>query len=169
MHDPIQDNPQFAGPRHSAARRTLRAIAVYEAVKGFAALAAMLGLVDLAHHDVRRLAIELIGRFKLDPLAHYPSLLLHYADVLSTAQLMPVFLLGTGYVVLRMAEAYGLWFGRTWGEELGAISGALYIPFEGRHLWERPSVVTALVLAGNAFLVGFLVWVLWRRRRGARA
>ena len=58
-----------------AKRRTLRAIAVFEAAKGIAAFAAIIGVLDLMHHNVRHLAIELIGRFGMNPNAHYPSIL----------------------------------------------------------------------------------------------
>lgn len=39
-----------------AKRRALRAIAVFEAIKGIAALAAIIGVFDLMHRDVRYLA-----------------------------------------------------------------------------------------------------------------
>ena len=143
----------------------LRAIAVFEAIKGVAALAATIGVVDLMHRDVRHLAIELIGRFHLTPEARFPSILLHYAELLPDANLRPLVFIASGYIVVRLLEAYGLWNDRAWGEWLGALSGALYIPFEIRHLLHRPSVISAVVLAGNVFVVGFLAFELWRRRR----
>lgn len=148
-------------------RRALHAISAFEALKGFAALAALLGLLDLAHHDVRHLAIELIGRFGLNPDARYPSLLLHYADLLPGAHLQSLVLLGVCYVVLRFTEAYGLWFDATWGEVLAALAGGLYIPFEIAHLWHRPTAIAALVLASNVLLTGYLVYRLWQQRRAA--
>ncbi|MBC7726186.1 MAG: DUF2127 domain-containing protein, partial [Microbacteriaceae bacterium] len=60
---------------------------------------------------------------------------------------------------------FGLWYDRSWGELFGALSGALYIPFEVRHLAHKPSVVAVLVLAMNVFLVAYLAWTLLRRRR----
>lgn len=148
----------------TARRRTLRTIAAFEAIKGLAALAGLIGLVDLMHRDVRHLAIDLIGRFGWDPHARYPSVLLHYAELLPKANLHALLFLALGYIFLRLLEAYGLWKARTWGEWLGAASGGLYIPFEIRHLWHRPSAISAAVLAANAFVVGFLVFQLWRRR-----
>jgi len=142
----------------------LRAIAVFEAVKGVAALAAVLGVVDLMHHDVRHLAIELIGRFRLSPEARFPSVLLHYADLLPGADLRPLAFIAAGYILLRFLEAFGLWKETAWGEWLGALSGALYVPFEIRHLIHRPSIISATVLVGNLFVVGFLAFQLWRRR-----
>ena len=150
-------------------RRALHAIALFEALKGLAALAALIGVLDLLHHDVRHLAMELIGRFGLDPHARYPTLLLHYADLLPGANVQAVLLLGAGYIALRWAEAYGLWNDLAWGEWLGALSGALYLPFEISHLVQRTSLGGWAVLAGNLALVVYLVTVLLRRRASARA
>lgn len=154
-------------PAQPSANKALHAIAAFEALKGFAALAALLGLLDLMHRDGRHLAIELIGRFGLHPDARYPSLLLHYADLLPGAHVQSLVLLGACYVALRLVEAYGLWFDKTWGEVLAALSGGLYIPFEIDHLWHRPTATTALVLAINVLLTAYLVFRLWRRRRTA--
>ena len=75
------------------------------------------------HHDVRHLAMELIGLFHLNPEAHYPSVLLHYANLLPGADLHALFLLASGYIALRLLESYGLWNDYAWGEWLGALSG----------------------------------------------
>jgi uncharacterized membrane protein (DUF2068 family) len=147
-----------------AKRRALRTIAIFEGIKGIAALAAIIGVLDLMHRDVRHLAIDLIGRFGLNPDDRYPSLLLHYADLLPGANVSLMVFLAFGYIFVRLLEAYGLWNDRAWGEWLGALSSGIYIPFEIGHLMHRPSVISAAVLAGNVFVVGFLAFHLWRRR-----
>ena len=146
-----------------AKRRALRAIAIFEAIKGIAALAAIVGVLELMHHDVRHLALELIGHFHLNPGARYPSILLHYADLLPGANVRLLLVLAFGYILVRLLEAYGLWNDQAWGEWLGALSGGLYIPFEIGHLMYRASAINAAVLAGNVFVVCFLVVQLWRR------
>ena len=93
---------------HSAARqRALRAIALFEAAKGLVALAAVIGLLDLLHHDVHKLALALLWRFHLDPAMHFPGLLLHYADLLSALNLRTLAPLALGYITLRLLEAWG--------------------------------------------------------------
>ncbi|RYX90251.1 MAG: DUF2127 domain-containing protein [Comamonadaceae bacterium] len=154
-------------PEH-ADRRTLRAIAVFEAVKGVLALAALAGVLDLMHHDVRQLAIELIGRFGLPQGGRFPTMLLHYADMVGGADARMVVMLGLGYVAIRLVEAWGLWFDRSWGELFGALSGALYVPFEVQHIIHRPTVTAFAVLAVNLFLIGYLLLTL-RRKRMRRA
>jgi uncharacterized membrane protein (DUF2068 family) len=148
----------------AASRRALRAIAGFEALKGLVALAASLGLLSLLHHDLHHLALSLIGHLGLDPGAPFPALLLRDVDKLLAADRGSLLLAAGAYVTLRWAEAYGLWKQRRWGEWLGALSGALYLPFELRHMLHRPTLATALVIAANLAVVGFLAWLLWRQR-----
>ena len=136
-----------------ARRRALRTIAVFEAVKGVVAIAASLGLLRLLHHDLHRLAVDLIGHLGLDPADRYPSMVLQYADVLANTNVLWLLLLATGYVLLRGFEAYGLWHERAWGEWLGALSGALYVPFELHHFMHKPHWTGAAVLGLNLSLI----------------
>jgi uncharacterized membrane protein (DUF2068 family) len=157
MHAPI-----------SANRRALHGIAMFEAFKGLAVLAGSFGLLSLLHHDVRRLAHELVAHLGMNPEGRYPVVLLHYADILASTDLRLLVTVAIGYAVMRLIEAYGLWKDLAWGEWVGALSGGLYIPFEIRHFFHQPSVIGALVFIANGFIVGFLVFQLHRRRRSAR-
>lgn len=151
-----------------AARRALRSIAVVEAVKGVVAIAAGLGLMGLLHRDLHAVAAALIGHIGLDPGARYPTLILHDVDLLRDANLRTLLLAAAGYALVRFFEAYGLWRERGWGEWLGALSGALYLPFELRHLIHRPTLAAAIVIGFNVAVVGFLGWQLRRRRAQRR-
>jgi uncharacterized membrane protein (DUF2068 family) len=145
----------------------LRAIAVFEAVKGLAALAAGIGFLGLLHHNLHQIALALLWRFHLDPALHYPTLLLHYADLLSAIDLRTLAPVAIGYITVRLAEAWGLWMDKVWAEWLGALSGALYIPLEIAHLMHRTTIASAAVLLGNIAVVAFLAFQLWQRRRHA--
>ena len=149
--------------KRESTRRALRSIALFEAFKGLAALLLGVGLVELLHHDLRHLVLELVGHFGLDAAQPFPALALHWVDVLNHTPLAALELLLSGYVVIRLTEAYGLWRQKTWAEWLGALSGGLYIPFELQHLWHEPSALSAVVLAVNMLIVGFLALQLWRR------
>jgi uncharacterized membrane protein (DUF2068 family) len=152
-------------PNAQGQRNALHAIAAFEATKGAAALAGLIGMLDLLHRDVRAVVIALIGRFGLDPEAHYPSLLLHYADLLPDADVHLLVMLGSAYIALRFVEATGLWLGKAWGEYLGALSGGIYIPFELIHFIHEPSVVNAGVVLLNAVIVAYLARALWQRHQ----
>jgi uncharacterized membrane protein (DUF2068 family) len=163
------DHTPPGGNRRRGALRTLRAIAVFEALKGAGALAASLGFFSLLHRDLHAPAAALISHFGLDPGGRYPAMVLRYADLIADQNLRNLVLLASGYVTLRLAEAYGLWFARPWGEWLGALSGALYVPFELRHLVHSPTAASAAVLAGNVLVVGYLALQLYRSRSVNRA
>ena len=146
-------------------RSALRAIAIFEATKGFAALAGLIGVLDLLHRDVRAVVLTLIGRFGLDPEGHYPSLLLHYADLLPEADVHMLVMLASAYIALRFIEATGLWLGKAWGEYLGALSGGIYIPFEVMHFIDKPTWMNGFIVALNAVIVGYLSNALWHRHQ----
>jgi len=146
-------------------RSALHAIAIFEASKGLAALAGLIGVLDLLQRDVRAVVLTLIGRFGLDPEAHYPSLLLHYADLLPDTDVHLLVMLALAYTALRFIEATGLWLEQAWGEYLGASSGGIYIPFEVSHFVHEPDWMNAFIVALNATIVGYLVYALWRRHQ----
>ena len=152
--------PKVKGPRSA-----LHAIAIFEAAKGLAALAGLIGVLDLLHRDVRAVVTALIGRFGLDPEGHYPSLLLHYADLLPNTDVRMLVMLASAYIALRFIEATGLWLGKAWGEYLGALSGGIYIPFEVLHFIDQASWVNAFIVALNATIVAYLVYALWQRHQ----
>jgi len=146
-------------------RSAHQAIAIFEATKGLAALGGLIGVLDLLHRDVRAVVLTLIGRFGLDPEAHYPSLLLHYADLLPNTDVHMLVILVSAYIALRFMEATGLWLDKAWGEYLGALSGGIYIPFEVVHFIDEPSWMNAFIVTLNAVIVAYLVYALWRRHQ----
>jgi uncharacterized membrane protein (DUF2068 family) len=148
-------------------RRALRTIASIEAVKGVVAIAAGLGLLSLVNRDLHHMAAALIGHVGLDPGASYPVMILRDIDVLHDARPRTILLAAGSYAAVRFAEAYGLWNVRRWGEWLGAVSGAVYVPFEIQHWIHRPSAVAATVIVVNIAVVVFLVWQLSRARVGS--
>ena len=148
-------------------RKALRAIAVFEAAKGAAVLAGLIGLIDLLNSDVQAAVLALIGRFGLDPDAPYPSMLLHYAALLPDADIRMLVILASAYISLRAVEATGLWFAQVWAEYLGALSGGIYIPFEVSHFVHEPDVINAGIVLINTTIVGYLVYALWQRHQRA--
>lgn len=157
-----------AAPGASAHRGPLHAIALFEAAKGMAAVAAGIGLLSLAHRDVRALAYALIGHFHLDPDARYPRILLQDAAWLADANQRQEVLQAWGYASLRMIEAYGLWWDKWWAEWLAAMSGGLYLPIEVDHLLAHATPINAGVLALDAAVMVYMMHRLGQRRRAPR-
>jgi uncharacterized membrane protein (DUF2068 family) len=149
----------------SVRNNALHAIALFEGLKGLAAIAASLGLLSLVHHDVRAIAYALMGHFHLNPDARFPQMLLNDISALQNANLRQVVLLAWGYAAIRLTEGYGLWRDKAWAEWLAAVSGAVYLPLELSHLAAHTTTINGLVLAGNIAVVAYMVVRLWRRRK----
>ena len=150
----------------SARAEALRAIAAFEALKGLLVIVAGFGLLGLLHRDVRHIAVEVVDFFHLshEGRAHF---FLAAADRLGDMHLMTIAVGAVLYVLVRFTEAYGLWFGRRWAEWFAAASGAIYIPFEIRHIHPGHVAIPLAVLALNVAIIAFMLYSLYARHRAA--
>jgi uncharacterized membrane protein (DUF2068 family) len=58
------------------------------------------------------------------------------------------------YAAMGISEGVvGLWYCFAWGEWLAALSGGIYLPFELRHLINRPSWEVLIVFVFNLAIV----------------
>ena len=152
----------------SSPHRLLKLVALMEAVKGVIVFAAGFGLLALLHRDVRHVAEALVTRLHLSTENHVAGVFLNAAAHVTDARLWGLAGLALVYSALRWAEAWGLWFQRRWGEWLGAVGGAIYVPVELYELCEKPGPVKAATLALNIAVVAYLVRTL-RQGRGAHS
>ncbi len=141
----------------------LRAVALFEAFKGALALLAAGGLFYFIPHNLRQIAVELVGRLHLNPGKRYPNVFLRIIEDTSNAQLWLIASLVVVYAVVRFVEAYGLWRLRAWAEWLAAVSGAIYVPFEVYELSRSVSWIKIGALVLNLATVAFMVFALRRR------
>ena len=144
----------------------LRAVAIFEAVKGTLALFAAAGLFYYIPRDLRHIAVELVGRLHLNAGKSYPNVFLRVLEDTTNAQLWLIAALVLVYAAVRYLEAYGLWRGRAWAEWLAAISGVIYIPVELYELSVSVSWIKLAALAINVAIVAFMCLAL--RRQAAR-
>lgn len=140
----------------------LRAVAAFEAFKGTLALLAAGGLFYFIPHDLRHVAVELVGRLHLNPGKSHPNVFSRALADTSNAQLWLIALLVVVYALLRFIEAYGLWRSKRWAEWVAAVSGAIYIPFE---LYELSVGVSAIKLAALAINVAVVAYMIYALRR----
>jgi uncharacterized membrane protein (DUF2068 family) len=150
-----------------SSRRALQAVALMEAVKGFIVLGAGFGLLALMHRDVAHIAVALVTRLHIDPEQHYAGVFLDAAERVTDMHLWIGAALALLYSAIRLAEGYGLWFGRRWAEWLGVVSGGLYVPVEIYELLHKPSWIKAATLTLNVAVVVYLIRTLQRGRPAA--
>ena len=145
----------------------VRAVAVFEALKGTLVLVAGFGLLALVHRDLEDLAERLVRHSHLDPASHYPRVFIEAAANTNDSRLRWLAALAFAYSVVRFVEAYGLWHMRAWAEWFAILSGCLYLPVELYELFERPTHLRGLVLFFNSVIVAYLLYV--RLSRTGRA
>jgi uncharacterized membrane protein (DUF2068 family) len=144
--------------------KAVKAVAVFEALKGAVVLLASSAVLSLAHRDLYALALSLLAHTHLNPAAKYPQIFLSAASHLHNTRLVGLALGAAGYSLIRFIEAYGLFRERTWAEVLAAGSGAIYVPFELLASWREPTVLHLGLLAANILVVAVMVHALFRRR-----
>jgi len=146
-----------------AERVGLRSVALFEALKGTIVLFAGFGLAHAIGGDVGEFAERMVHRMHLDAARRFPRIFIDLAENLSDAQLWALAGFAMAYAVLRLAEAYGLWFGRRWGEWIAALSGAIYVPVEIYELTRGFSTVKVAALVLNTLVVAYMCYLLLRR------
>ena len=137
----------------------LHLVAIYEAVKGVLALFIGIAIIAFSDAALQDFGERVIGFLHMDPDHRLPRFFLHGIEVISSQNAFMMACLVSGYVILRFAEAYGLWKDRTWAEWLAIISGGLYLPLEFYELHEGFSWPKMLITLGNLALVIYLIWI----------
>lgn len=154
------------GPSHAGIPcRTVRFVACFEALKGLVVLLAATGVLSLIHRDVHGLAALLVAHTHLNPASKYPRIFLDAASHLQDTRLVLLALGAAAYALVRLVEAYGLYFERTWAELLAAGSGAIYVPFEIVELLRHLTWYGTAILLLNLLVVVVMVRALLSRRR----
>jgi uncharacterized membrane protein (DUF2068 family) len=136
----------------------VRAVAVFEALKGLIVLIAGFGLFSLMHRDVQAIAERLVRYSHLNLARRYPQIFLEAISHIDDSKLRFLAALAFVYAALRLVEAYGLWRMRTWAQWYAIITGAVYVPIELYRVFKHLNLLGVLVLFINIFIVGFMAY-----------
>lgn len=139
---------------------TVRTIAAFEAAKGLLVLLAGLGLLSLINRDVQTIAERLVRHSHLNPASHYPRIFLDASSRVTNTHLWLMAAAAAVYAIVRLVEAYGLWFERRWAEWFALVAGAIYVPVEIYELIHHATWLKAGVLVTNLAIVAYMAYVL---------
>ena len=114
------------------------------------------GLLSLIHKNVHEVAAQIIQQFHINPAHHYPRVFLDLTEKATDKRLWALAIASLCYAVIRIAEAVGLWFQRSWAELFGILTGILYIPVEIYEVMKGATWVKGGVLAVNMGIVCYL-------------
>ena len=159
--------PPEAVDRYSS-RAGLEAIAVFEAIKGVAVLAAGFGVLALVHRDLPDIVENLIHHLHMNPEGHLSHVFLHASEGTSDAKLHAIAGAAFAYSVVRFVEAYGLWNARVWAEWFAILSGMLYLPWEIYEIVVHPRPIRWVIFTGNIVILLYLIYARIRAIRIGR-
>jgi uncharacterized membrane protein (DUF2068 family) len=134
----------------------LKFLALFEASKGMLVLVAGAGLLTLIHRNIQYEVADIIRFFHLNPARHYPEIFLKTLSNISNINFWLLSVSAILYVIIRMAEAYGLWHNRSWATWFAVASDALFLPIEIFELHKRITSPRFLILLANVALILYL-------------
>ena len=110
--------------------RVLKAVAIFEALKGFLVLFAGLGVFFMTHEKIKASADQLVKHLHLNPAHVFSKIIIEVAGHLTNKRIHYILLFALLYSLMRFVESYGLWFARRWAEWFALVSGCVYLPIE---------------------------------------
>ena len=137
----------------------LRAVAIFEAVKGTAVLLLGLGLLTLLHKDVEEFAENLLSSMHFNLDHRFSQAVLKAASKTTDRNLWAIAAGAVAYSTVRLVEAWGLWNRRVWAEWFALLSGALYLPFEIVKVAEKTNALHLSIFLGNVVIVLYMLYV----------
>jgi uncharacterized membrane protein (DUF2068 family) len=147
----------------------LRAVALFELLKGIFVFFMGILALALVHKDVWLIAETLLAAFHIDTDRRSAQVFLNFAGNITDARLWAAARIAFAYTALRFAEAYGLWHERTWAEWVALVSGALLMPMEIRELLRGWTWIRGTMFLGNVAVILYMLNVILSTRRERHA
>ena len=149
----------------SSSTKGLRAVAVFEAVKGTAVLLLAIGLLHWLHKDVGDAVENLLEHLHINAEHRLGHSLIDAASKMNDARLWGFAVGGLAYATVRYVEAWGLWNRRVWAEWFAMLSGALYLPLEVAKVVEKRNLLHVGILLLNLAILIYMIEIRWRSNR----
>lgn len=144
--------------------RGLLAIGLFKLAKAIFFFCVGVGAIHLLHKDLEDEVMRLALRFKFDPESRIVALLLDKVDLIDAHRLRQISVATFGYSALALTEGVGLLLEKVWAEYLTLILTISFLPWELYELFRRPDWFRLSLLLINLAVLGYLVWLLRRKR-----
>lgn len=151
--------------------RGLLLIGLFKLVKAIFFVAVAAGAMHFLHHDLGQALNRLVDIFDLDTENRFIALLLGKVDLVTQDphllhhRIRQFSMLSVGYALLCLVEAYGLLRKRVWAEYFTLWLSTAFVPWELWELLRHPDWWRLAVPVINLLIVGYLIWLLRRKRR----
>jgi len=171
--EPMSD-PRLLSPRenveHEAAGqghhdRGLLAIGLFKLGKAILFFCIGIGALHLLHKDLGDEVMRLATALKFDPESRFVTILLDKVDLIDAHRLKQISAATFAYSALALTEGIGLILEKVWAEYLTLFLTISFLPWELYELAHRPSWFRLNLLLINLVVLGYLLWLLRRKRQ----
>jgi uncharacterized membrane protein (DUF2068 family) len=136
--------------------RALRWIGYYKLAKSAACLAGLAAALRLSSAERLSRWVEWLERLRADPHNRLVDWIVDRVPNLTHERLRLVIAGLAIYAVLYAVQGIGLIADKRWAEYLTIVTTSLLLPVEFYELLRMPTIMKALVLIANIFIVAFL-------------
>ena len=162
-HELIQAEEKGRHPK-SSHDRGLLLIGLFKLAKAIFFFGVGVGAIHLLHKDLEDEVMRLALKFRFDPESRFVSLLLNKVDLIDAHRLRQISVATFGYSALALTEGVGLLLEKVWAEYLTVILTASFLPWELYELVRRLDWLHLSLLLINLAVLGYLVWLLRRKK-----
>jgi uncharacterized membrane protein (DUF2068 family) len=152
----------FAG--HNEHRGGLLAIGLFKLLKSIFFFLVGVGALHLVHKDLAEELMRLARAMRFDPEGHIVHLALQKVDTVNAHRLREIGAGTFAYSALALTEGIGLVLEKPWAEYLTLSLTVVFLPWEVYEIVRHPSWFRFALLAINLAVLGYLLWILSRKR-----
>lgn len=149
--------------------RGLLMIGLFKLGKAVFFFALGVGALHLLHKDLADEVLRLATAFKFDPESKFVTLLQDKVDLIDAHRLLQISFATFAYSALALTEGIGLMLEKVWAEYLTLILTVSFLPWELYELARHPNWFRLSLLIINLVVLGYLIWLLKRKKVDAAA
>jgi uncharacterized membrane protein (DUF2068 family) len=140
-------------------------IGIFKLTKSVFFFCVGIGALHLVHRDLSEEAMRLATALHFDPEWRITSLLLEKVDLIDAHKLRQIGVATFAYSALALVEGTGLMLQKVWAEFLTLSLTVMFLPWELYELAKRPTWIRLALLLINLAVLGYLLWLLERKKR----
>jgi uncharacterized membrane protein (DUF2068 family) len=145
--------------------RGLLLIGIFKLLKALFFCCVGFGAIHLIQKNLGEELMRLVVAFRRDPEGRLVQLMLEKADLVDAHRLRQIGFGSFAYSALALTEGVGLMLQKVWAEYLTLILTVSFLPWELFELATRPSWIRVAVLLTNLAVLGYLIWLLQRKKQ----
>lgn len=144
--------------------RGLLLIGLFKLGKALFFLGIGAGALHFIHKDLGDTILRIAGKLGRDPESRVVELMMAKVDLIDHHRLRQISMFSIGYAGLALTEGVGLMLQQVWAEFLTTGLTASFLPWELYELARHASWFRVGLLGINLLVLGYLLWVLRRKR-----